>query len=35
MSPHLVELLKAVAVAVAGAVIRIATSPKNKKPPYR
>jgi hypothetical protein len=34
MSPHIVEVLKAVAIAVASAVIRIATNPKDKKPPY-
>lgn len=33
MPPYVVELLKAVVVAVAGAVIRIARHPKNKMPP--
>ena len=33
MPPYVVEVLKAVAVAVAGVVIRMATGSKDKKPP--
>lgn len=35
MPPYVVEILKAVAVAVAGVVINLVTSSKDKNPPPR